>query len=348
MKVYIVCPHIMTGGPKSLHQLGDKLVDRGFQVFIFYGRNGIPSGETKLLFEDCKADVTNRIDDNESNVLIMPESDTSWYFKFSKINKVIWWLSLDYYLYSNPLNRAIKITKLKNQNSIRIPFRYIKYNFFENKAKYIRKNKEFQEAYHLYNCEYVRLFLKRKAVYANKMSYLCGPIVLQKNNFLNREKIIQNKEDVIAYNPAKVNNKMMNLIKEYMRVHFKQYKFIPIKNMNHNEVLKTLQSAKIYLDLGYFPGPERMPREAVSNYCNIITSNIGSASNSVDVPIPNKFKFSLKKENIPDICNLIVKMSDNFSDYLEYFDSYREKVRKQIQYFDEEIDTFTDAIKNCY
>ena len=37
MKVYIICPYNVTGGPKSLHQLGSNLVNKGLQVFMFYG-----------------------------------------------------------------------------------------------------------------------------------------------------------------------------------------------------------------------------------------------------------------------------------------------------------------------
>lgn len=348
MKVYIICPYNVTGGPKSLHQLGSNLVNKGLQVFMFYGEKGIPSGEKELLFKDCKANVTTKIEDSEKNILIVPEYDTNWFFKFRKINKVIWWLSLDYYLYNYPLKRAIGVTSTKGQNKATIPLRYIKYKFEYRHNKYISKNKDFQEAYHLYNCEYVRNYLRSKGVDKSKMSYLCGPIVLPEKakKTISKDKILKKKKNVIAYNPAKANPKIIRLVKKYMSTHFDQYKFIAIKNMNHNDVLNILQSAKVYLDLGYFPGPERMPREAVSYYCNIITSNIGSAFNDKDVPIPDKYKFSLNKKNVPNICNLIIKMSDNYLNYLNEFDLYREKVIKQIEDFDDEINEFIKKLCN--
>lgn len=89
MKVYIICPYTVTGGPKTLHQLGSDLVNKGLQVFMFYGTKGVPSGEKELLFKDCKAKVATRIEDSENNILIVSEYDTGWIFKFGRLQETI-------------------------------------------------------------------------------------------------------------------------------------------------------------------------------------------------------------------------------------------------------------------
>ena len=114
--------------------------------------------------------------------------------------------------------------------------------------------------------------------------------------------------------------------------------FVAIQNMTREQVYDTLKSAKVYIDFGYFPGPERMPREAVALYCNIITSTEGSAENDVDVPVPKEFKFNTRdKKNISLVADLINKMIVNYYDYVKCGDAYRQKVWNQIDSFSDQI-----------
>ena len=48
--------------------------------------------------------------------------------------------------------------------------------------------------------------------------------------------------------------------------------------------------AKLYIDLGEFGGPERIPKEAVYFGCNIIVANHNAAANDFDVAIPQEYK----------------------------------------------------------
>jgi hypothetical protein len=112
--------------------------------------------------------------------------------------------------------------------------------------------------------------------------------------------------------------------------------------MSRKQVFDTLRGAKLYIDFGTFPGPERMPREAVSLYCNIITSKKGSAANNVDVPIPRENKFDLTDENVPKVGQLMLQMIENYEDYVSQGDQYREKVYDQIESFDQRIANIFD------
>jgi hypothetical protein len=55
--------------------------------------------------------------------------------------------------------------------------------------------------------------------------------------------------------------------------------------MSRKEVISSLTSSKIYLDLGIHPGTDRIPREAALLGCVIVTNKRGSAGNKIDVDI---------------------------------------------------------------
>jgi hypothetical protein len=73
-------------------------------------------------------------------------------------------------------------------------------------------------------------------------------------------------------------------------------KFIPIRNMMREDVINLLKEAKVYIDFGHFPGPERIPIEAaVLGYC-VITGKRGYAGFYEDVSIPNEYKLEDREE----------------------------------------------------
>ncbi|QNQ82765.1 hypothetical protein [Lactobacillus sp. PV012] len=340
MKVYIVCPYTKSGGPRSLHQLGNKLIDRNLDVYMYYGYRGKKIDAKNVLYLDSKAKIASKIEDKSENIIIVPEMDTVWLNNYKNIRKVIWWLSLHFYLNNNIWWRANFWTRFLHQPVFFKYMRYAKAKIKEPHINNVNPDDLPKIDYHLYNCEYVRRYLVKHGVQSSDMSYLCGPIDIDVNDGVK----ISDKENLIIYNPAKASKYILTKILTYMKKNYPKYKFKPLQGMEHKEVLKNLNKAKVYLDLGYFPGPERMPREAAVNYCNIITSNIGAAANKVDVPIPEKFKFSLKKENVPIICKLIVDMCENYTDYTHYYNKYREKTISQINNFDSDIDTFKNVI----
>lgn len=348
MKVYIVCPYNKTGGPRSLHQLGNNLISKGLDVYMYYGDHGQKAKTSKILYDDSLAKIANKIEDKKNNVVITSEYDTGWLLKVKNAKRVIWWLSLTYYLNNDVLSAIKKYTLDRNQSSIYVPFRYFK-RIVKDKLngksdRFINKDKDLQSIYHLYNCEYVRQYIVSRGVKSNNMQYLCGPIDLPEYKDPVRD-ILKNKKDIIVYNPAKMDKDTINNIQKYMNVHYPNYILKPLKNMTHNEVLNNLKAAKVYLDLGYFPGPERMPREAVIQYCNIITANRGSAANNIDIPIPQKYKFKTDPVNIEQLCELAIRMCDDFETYTSDYDRYRTKVKNQIARFDKDINEFCNNIK---
>ncbi|QFQ74445.1 hypothetical protein [Liquorilactobacillus mali] len=338
-KIYIVSPYYKTGGPRSFHQLANKLVELGFKVFIIYGNHSNLIKVDKILYSDCKADIGSSVEDDSSNLIITSEYDTGWLLRYDRIQKCIWWLSLDYYLVNNPLNMAKH--KIATKKFSKLLFFAI---FLKHLVRLLRRGKygryypvkRLIEVNHMFNCEYVREYLIKKGVSDDKTSYLCGPIDLSKEEY-SLSTLKDLKEDIVCYNPAKMNLVYFEKVKKEILKRNNKVRFVAIENLNHNEVWNLLMKSKVYLDFGYFPGPERLPREAVTAYCNLITSNTGSARNSEDVPIKEEYKFELSKYNITKIAAKVEDMLFNYTSEIRNFDMYRVKVYNQVSGFTESV-----------
>lgn len=336
-QIFIVSPYLKYGGPRSLHQLCEKLINKGINASIVYFNDGNIFPGRKKIFEEYDINVNSSIIDDEKNIIIVPEAMTGVLNKYKKIRKIVWWLS--YYYYGiNDISWYTKIAlDRRGLPKIIFPFLYMK-KYTEKKKtnqEYIKSPREFSEIYHLYNSEYAYDNILLKGANKSMCHYLCGPLVDNYFN-VNKEEIIKNKKDLIAYNPLKTDKTIIDCIKrQFINT---KIKFVEISNMSMEEVIATLKKCKVYIDLGYHPGVERMPREAVMMYCNIITSNIGTASNNIDVPINKKYKFKPSIIKSKKISLLLRDMNDNYIKYISEFDVFRRKVEKQVLSFDKDID----------
>jgi len=66
--------------------------------------------------------------------------------------------------------------------------------------------------------------------------------------------------------------------------------WVPIKNMSHADVIRTLQSSAIYLDLGHQPGKDRLPREAAASGAVALVARRGAGASDLDFPLPMDHK----------------------------------------------------------
>lgn len=338
-KIYIISPgNKDNGGGESLHQLCDTLNRLGYKAFMYYFDSKSESILEKMRIYNVN--ITNKIEDNSNNLIICPEMYTYPLRKYKKIKKSIWFLSLDFYLRSLPLYRTKYVSKKWNIPNIFFPFILLAV-LIGTEATF--KNFSFKKdniKYFLYNVEYARSFIERECKGDCILKYLCGPI----NKIYFESKPLISKEKIVAYNPKKAGSFTTRII-ELFSLEKKGIEFIPIQDMDQMEVKNLLCKSSVYMDFGFFPGPERIPREAVMMKCNIITSNHGSAYNDIDVPIPNRYKFELKEENIGVIINTIEDMVFNYDKYVGEFEKYREKVISQHEKFDLYVRDFIESVE---
>jgi hypothetical protein len=291
-KIFVACPaNVSTGGPELLHQLAYHLrKDLSIDAYMYYYNFDENKFKNPVHREYEKYDnpfVTklNEVEDIEKNIIRVPEIQEGINLPqlFKNIRKGVWFLSVDNYYLSKVYEKILfldfnKLDLLSNKiEKLAIKFPYEKAPLLKLADFYL-----FQSYYaidHFKNLEH-KYYLSD---YLNK-------------DFLKIETDLSNKEDIVAFNPKKGYNFTKKIIESN-----KDIKFIPLINMSREEVIKTLQKAKVYIDFGNHPGKDRLPREAAVLGCCVITGTRGSAAFFEDVPIPNEYKFEDKEENIPKI-----------------------------------------------
>ncbi|MBR5362082.1 MAG: hypothetical protein IK134_01990 [Oscillospiraceae bacterium] len=357
-KIYIFVPVLKTGGPHSLHQLGYAMAQNGINVYMVYYND---RNQDTIVYEEYSdlLKVAHEIEDSCNNYLITPETSTAFIYRYRHIKKIIWWLSRDYFLDADLKKRLI----LNFQDKIHLPAKLIEFSFPLLKARYIHKRRKLElfsidfyfvcasdlthkdVVLHLYNCEHAHQYIKKLGIPEEKTAYLCGPI---DKEFVMLEKAhcISEKKNMIAYNPAKVTPELIEIISKIVLAERTDISFLKIQNMTPAQVRAALKQSKVYLDLGFFPGPERIPREAVSLYCNLLTSKTGAAKNEIDVPIPEKYKFDINNnpEVYRQIAESLIDLIDHYEEHIEEFEPYRLKVTQQIKEFDQRVKMILDRL----
>ena len=340
-KVYVAVPaNIATGGPELLHQLVFHLRnDLDIKAYMYYIPNNIPD-PIHSEYKQYNNPFVREVEDKELNILIVPEiiSNMKILSEYSKIRQGIWWLSVDNFYLSIVLSskRVFFFRKTINKISKMIFSRII---FDINELALERINSlSLKETnlplvkranYHLAQSYYAMNYLRNINIPENKIFYLSDYL---NKNFLKIQTDLSKKENIIAYNPKKGFSFTRKIIKASPDI-----KFIPLINMTRQQVIKTLQRTKVYIDFGNHPGKDRIPREAAILGCCVITGKRGSARYLEDVSVPEKYKFEDKISNIPFIVDRIKDCFNNYENKIKDFNYYREIIRQEPERFKEDL-----------
>lgn len=312
-RYYIVAPaNFATGGPELLHQLAYKLKKNGKNVSILY----IPTNNPSPVHENYKQyeiDFVRELDDDEQNVLIVPETQTQLLNNYAKIKKIIWWLSVDNHFLSLPglkgrINRLL-LNRLDSQH----------YFFFNSRLKAVD--------FHLVQSDYAKDCLKSKGI--NNFAFLSDYL---HESFLKEQINLDGKKNLVVYNPQKGFKFTRKLINASPNI-----EFVAIEKMTREEVIELLKKAKVYIDFGFHPGKDRIPREAAFLKCCVITNKRGSANFYKDVPINDDFKFEESIAILNSISNKIDDCFNNYAGNLVKFEDYRQEIKRQEREFDEQL-----------
>ena len=98
---------------------------------------------------------------------------------------------------------------------------------------------------------------------------------------------VTSKENCIAYYPSKGRH-----LGEFFAQNNPMYKYIRLQNLNSFGMLWALDTSKVYIDFGHFPGKDRIPREALLRGCIIFIHNQGCATDYESFPVDDYFRFS--------------------------------------------------------
>lgn len=250
------------------------------------------------------------------NIIVVPEVSTNALYYYKNIQKVIWWLSVDFYL-SHMIGNLNNFIESKKYLSYKFP---LFYNFTDK-----------ENIFHLVQSRYALDFLRANEVPNEKIAYLSDylePVFLQKTKNVD----ITKKEKIVVYNPQKGLEFTKKIIAFAPNI-----KFIPIENMTPEEVKNLLARAMVYIDFGNHPGKDRIPREAAISGCVVITGKRGAAANDEDIPIDAEFKFDDDESEIANIVKKIEEVFENFSVYHAKFEKYREIILNEPQKFEQDL-----------
>lgn len=343
IKIFIACPaNTATGGPELLHQLAYHFInDLNEDAFMYYYNFDSKKFKTPVHSEYKIYNVPYVLEiqeneDNEKNIFIVPEvqSATSLLQRFRNIRKGVWVLSVDNYYLTKLARRDFFVSRAINKITQKI-FKKPLINFDKTSQEVLDK---LMMKYDYRKDPFLNLadFYLSQSYYSMnhfkelKPNYYLSDFLNEK--FLEIQTDLSQKENIVAYNPKKGFSFTKKLIEKG-----KTIKFVPLVNMSRDEVIKTLQKAKVYIDFGNHPGKDRIPREAAVLGCCVITGKRGSAAFYEDVPISEEYKFDDKEENIPKIIEKIEDCFKNFEERYKDFEFYREVIRNEPQKFVEDM-----------
>lgn len=340
LNFYFICARGTHGGPEAIHQIVDEINNTTeYSAYVAYFQKQFVQEEKFKCFNVNYINLKD-VPDRADTVLCAPETHTYFLRRYKKAKKVIVWLSLYHYLRNIKEEKYTYKERCKNlycYNRFPKPFYPLYYirDILQNKNHF---KFDMDGIIHTQNCEYVRSFLKEHGVSDNNITFLDGPIRQEYFNI----NVFPKKENIIAYNPAKGAEAYIGYALEQIKRIDPNISFAPIKNLTVEGVKETLLKAKTYIDFGFFPGPEKLVKEAVLCRCNIITSDFGAAKNSEDILIPQEFKFCLDESPYIQVAELAVDMTENYENYRKYFTSYEQKIVSLKNGFEKAVKDFTD------
>lgn len=331
-KVFVICPsETVTGGIELLHQLVDVLRCSGEDAYISYvGKNKtIPEAYKKYNIQ-----VSEISKDLSDAVIVLPEVYFYMLPKFKKANKIVlWWLSVDNFIKDSCSLSFLFEKKFYNRKLYPMLF----FSFLKKIIKLfllrgdlfntisIRKFRKYNNAVYACQSQYAVDFCN---FYSLKPTYLLSDFI--NTDFENTKNV--KKSDVIIYNPKKGKRFTEKLISTN-----KDLTFIPIVNMNREQVKDLMFKAKVYIDYGNHPGKDRMPRESCLCNCLILTGKDGSAYNSKDIEIPDYYKDEASVDNINLISEKIHSCLTNYDEKKPDFNNYHNKILNEKNDFSQQV-----------
>lgn len=319
-KVFVFCvAGVVTGGAELLHQLVDVINrNHGDAYIVYVGRREKRIPEA---YSQYQIKVADSIEDEENNIIVIFEGYYEAAFTFRKAQIVLWWLSVDHYFI---YNRHTFPELLRYQMTYPQKFETREFlSMCKNALLHpknrisLRKLRKLNVACNAYQSEYAYNFLKQNGF--NNLYPLKDYI-----NSDNFEGVYpERREDIVIYNPKKGYEFTKRLMQAAPDINW-----IPIQNMTRLQVIDLMRKAKVYIDFGYHPGKDRLPREAAANGCCVITGKLGSAAYK-DVDIPERYKHLQTSKNIDEIISQIRYLFDNYNEVSLEFNQYRESIRKE-------------------
>ena len=304
-RIYVVSPgNLVTGGPEALHQLVDALRQQGHRAFISYYGDGpalIPDPYRQYTI------VSRRPRDAAGNLIVVPEVLTHLIRSFRQSSCAVWWLSVDNFFGRSESDEEFETAKAAHddQSARGNP---------TDKASW----QQLRNVLNFSQSAYAADFLARRSIETVPLGDYIHPDFFAVVPDVDRN-------NVIAFNPKKGVRTI-----ERLMLKFPSFEWQPLVGMTRQEIIAALRRAKTYVDFGYHPGRDRIPREAALLGACVIVGRRGSAAFQEDVPLPAMYRLD---EEDPEFegkfASLAVSIMNDFADHRRNFGPFIDLIRLQ-------------------
>jgi hypothetical protein len=307
-RVFILCfAQAQTGGPEALHSLGYKLRAMGVDAFMVYygGQTGV--NPVHPAYAPLSVPWRPTAEDEEGDIIVLPELIPDIAERFQRARPVIWWLSVDNYLAGHTeLNGGIDPCRLATQPRI----------------------------IHLAQSEYARRFLLERLNIPLAQTYTLRDY-LHRRFFFNPYYSMRadRRLPIVLFNPRKGWEFTRKLFTQEQALQQNAEKniltWLPLVDYSPDQCAQLLRVAMAYIDFGEHPGMDRIPREAAASGCLVITGRKGSAAFAEDLPLPPAYQFEDTEENMPAIIALLYDIAARYDERAADLAPYRDWINGQ-------------------
>lgn len=307
MDILHICPSgLATGGTEGIHNLVHTLNRVGADAKILYtDAKGDPQPKE---FAKYECDYVTELPKGFDGLVIFPEvwGNQVTDPKYAKMDVAINWQGVDVYAWHN------------------------KYE----KNKFLKR----ADTIHIANSEYAMEHLKGLGLSPIKISDCLN------DDFFEPFEDNTERGNVILYNPVSI--KMTHFQEVVMNRCINEHgiRFKMLEGYTRRELMDIFRHSKLYIDFGVFSGRERLPREAVTQGCCILTSTTGTAGYYADNSIPDMYKV----ESVPEAIRMIDYVLTRYVKCRFDFDEYRRLLWEDKKNYLEEVRRLYNAFLNHY
>ncbi len=350
MRVLIVCPiGVKTGGPQALHQLCHELNILGVDSYLIPSAPGEVQAEVS--FSHYMAPIFEGNGFEPDDFLVVPETLLVLSPEFKGIDNsrtFIWWLSVD----NSPLpwanNYEVKMNKVNSEwgllaKSATSWFTYLYERLFEFKYGLLstKSNSKFhrinpRKVNNLCQSAYAMNVLQSRGV--NSVGYLSDYVEVKQGVASTLNNPVATRIRVV-YNFAKSREQV-----EVLKSLDGSVDFIPLSGLSATDMAEEFKNANLFLDLGHFPGKDRLPREAILLGCPVLIAKRGAARYEKDFPLDDSFLIDLEFETPANVLSKIYRIASDKGSAFAQQGRFFDDVIRQKEIFSEEVKNFKNSL----
>jgi hypothetical protein len=120
--------------------------------------------------------------------------------------------------------------------------------------------------------------------------------------------------------------------------------FIPLSGLSATDMAEEFKNANLFLDLGHFPGKDRLPREAILLGCPVLIAKRGAARYEKDFPLDDSFLIDLEFETPANVLSKIYRIASDKGSAFAQQGRFFDDVIRQKEIFSEEVKNFKNSL----